>query len=62
MSENNEVVFDTIVEWTLEKKDNGTQLYLLHKGFKDENLSILNAMTDGWLKKLEKVGNLINEK
>ncbi|WP_264552020.1 SRPBCC family protein [Flavobacterium sp. N2038] len=59
---NDETIFDTIVEWTLEKKDNGTELYLLHTGFKEENVSILTGMTEGWLKKMEKVENLLNEK
>lgn len=61
-SENNEIIMDTIVEWTLEKKDNGTELHLLHTGFKETNIAIFDSMTDGWMKKLEKIGNLLNEK
>ncbi len=50
---------DTIVEWTLESSQNGTLLNLKHSGFKDENYSILTAMTDGWLNNLQKMLNLL---
>jgi uncharacterized protein YndB with AHSA1/START domain len=59
---NNVITLDTLVEWTLEKKDNGTELHLLHTGFKAENISILTGMTDGWLKIMEKLVNALNTK
>lgn len=46
---------NTIVEWTLEKHKNGTLLTLKHSGFTQESFTILNAMTDGWLKNIEKM-------
>ncbi|GGX29382.1 SRPBCC family protein [Aquimarina muelleri] len=58
-SSKNKVTFDTIVEWTLESKDNGTELRLVHSGFKEENGSILTAMFDGWDKNIQKMFNHI---
>jgi uncharacterized protein YndB with AHSA1/START domain len=47
--------FDTIVEWTLEKHGKGTKLFLEQSGFNETNLSIFNAMTDGWQKQVQKM-------
>lgn len=47
----------SVVEWTLIEKNNGTELLLVHSGFTDENLDIYTAMTDGWLKNLQKIEN-----
>jgi len=52
---NRKITLDTIVVWTLEPKDNGTELRLVHSGFKEENFSILTAMFDGWLKNIQKM-------
>ncbi len=46
---------DTIVEWTLEKHGKGTKLFLKQSGFNEANLSIFNAMTDGWQKNVLKM-------
>jgi uncharacterized protein YndB with AHSA1/START domain len=46
---------DTIVEWTLEKYGNGTKLFLKQSGFKDANLSIFTAMTNGWQSNIQKM-------
>ena len=57
-----QITFDTIVAWTLNSKDNGTELLLEQSGFKEkENFSIYSAMTDGWVKNIEKISKLINE-
>ncbi|MEH6705082.1 MAG: SRPBCC domain-containing protein [Galbibacter orientalis] len=53
----NNLTLDTIVEWTLEPKENGTELSLIHSGFKDMNALILTAMYDGWNKNIEKMIN-----
>lgn len=45
---------DTVIEWTLEKYENGTKLFLIQSGFNEANLSIYMAMTDGWQKKIKK--------
>jgi len=55
------ITLDTLVEWTLEKQDNGTILNLKHSGFKVENYSILTGMTDGWLKNIQKMLNQLNK-
>lgn len=51
----NNLTLKTIVEWTLETKENGTELRLTHSGFKKENSSILTAMFDGWDKNIQKM-------
>jgi len=51
---------DTIVEWTLEAKDNGTELHLVQSGFKDANISIFSAMTGGWAQNTVKIIALLN--
>ena len=56
------ITFDSVVEWTLHPKDNGTELEIVHSGFKVlENLLIFNAMNDGWLKNMNKIVELINK-
>jgi len=55
------ITLDTLVEWTLEKQDNGSILNLKHSGFKVENYSILTGMTDGWLKNIQKMLNQLNK-
>ena len=51
---------DTIVEWTLEKFGNGTKLFLKQWGFKEANLAIFNAMTNGWQTNIQKMVNHLN--
>ncbi|MBV8390670.1 MAG: hypothetical protein JO080_12775, partial [Mucilaginibacter sp.] len=52
-----------IVYWTLQAKDNGTELLLENSGFKEANFSviILNAMEQGWLSNMHKMNKIINE-
>ncbi|RFM27793.1 SRPBCC family protein [Deminuibacter soli] len=55
------VTFDTVVVWTLTKKDNGTELSLEQTGFRlPENLPVYNSMTDGWYKNIQKINALLN--
>lgn len=55
------ISLDSVVVWTLVEKNNGTELQLLHSGFKEiENFSIFIGMTDGWLKNMEKIAKLLN--
>jgi hypothetical protein len=49
-----------VVEWTLEKYGNGTKLFLKQSGFKEANLSIFTAMTEGWQKNIQKVVDFLN--
>lgn len=59
-SSKNNPTLETIVEWTLETKDKGTELTLVHSGFKKDNASILTAMFDGWDKNIQKMFNQLN--
>ncbi len=58
------VNLDTIVTWTLEVKDGGTDLYLEHTGFGAmTNPQIFEAMNIGWKKNLaERLSDLIVKK
>ena len=55
-----EIALDTIVEWTLKPKEDGTELNLVHSGFKQENHSILTAMFDGWHEHILKMTDSLN--
>ena len=57
------ITLDSMVVWTLLPKDGGTELQLVHTGFKEmENMYIYPAMNEGWLKNMKKIGDLINER
>ena len=54
------ITLDSFVVWTLALKDNGTELQIVHSGFKEiENLLMFNAMNDGWLQNMKKIGTII---
>jgi uncharacterized protein YndB with AHSA1/START domain len=59
-SGNGVFTLDTVVEWTLEKYGKGTKLFLKQTGFKEANLSIFTAMTDGWEKNIQKMITYLN--
>ena len=51
---------DSIVHWTLSEKDNGTELLLIHDGFKQtDNLPIFELLNAGWLQNINKILTLI---
>src|SRR5262249_37161707 len=54
------ITLDSIVVWTLNEKDNGTELSIDHSGFKEANFSIYALMDAGWLKNMKEIGELIN--
>lgn len=55
------ITIDSVVEWTLVPKDNGTELLLEHSGFSEtEHLSMFNGLTDGWLQNMHKIADRIN--
>jgi uncharacterized protein YndB with AHSA1/START domain len=56
-----DITLDTRVEWTLEKHSKGTKLLLTQTGFNEANISIFNAMTNGWNANVQKMINLLNE-
>jgi uncharacterized protein YndB with AHSA1/START domain len=58
---NGQMSLDSVVVWTLVEKNNGTELQLEHSGFKDiENFAIYTAMTDGWMRNIQKIAELLN--
>jgi uncharacterized protein YndB with AHSA1/START domain len=58
---NGEITLDSVVTWKLESTNNGTQVFLDHSGFhKEENLAFYKGLTDGWLKNLNKINNLLS--
>jgi len=50
----------TVVEWTLESKEDGTELNLVHSGFTHENETIFGAMYHGWDEHIQKMIKNIN--
>lgn len=55
------ITLDSVVEWTLLPKENGTELQLVHTGFKEiTNMIIYSAMNGGWLQNMKKIGELLN--
>jgi len=58
--DSNTTSFDTLVVWTLEPKDNGTELKLVHSGFKEANISIFNGMNNGWNQNVQKIIAILN--
>ncbi|MEP6677335.1 MAG: SRPBCC domain-containing protein [Ferruginibacter sp.] len=54
---------DSVVDWTLTPKDNGTELKLVHSGFREiEDFGMFTIVDDGWLKNIKKIDNLLNTK
>ena len=56
------ITLDSVVEWTLHEKDNGTELQLVHSGFKETDAFMFSIMNDGWLKNMHKIGEYLNMK
>jgi uncharacterized protein YndB with AHSA1/START domain len=53
---------DTIVNWTLVPKGNGTELTLLHTGFTKDNQITRGMMNEGWGKHIkDRLTELINK-
>jgi len=51
---------ESVVKWTLQPKDNGTELFLEHIGFEENvNIGMFTAMQNGWLKNIQKISTLI---
>jgi uncharacterized protein YndB with AHSA1/START domain len=52
---------DSVVNWKLQPKDNGTLLLLDHGDFAImDNLVLFNSMTEGWLKNIHKMADRLN--
>jgi uncharacterized protein YndB with AHSA1/START domain len=54
------ITLESVVTWSLQPKDNGTEVFLDHRGFeKAENLDFYNGLMHGWVEKLQKIDNLL---
>jgi uncharacterized protein YndB with AHSA1/START domain len=55
------ITLESVVVWTLQQTEKGTEITLEHSGFgKDENLALYNGLNHGWLEKFENISKLIN--
>jgi len=56
------VTMDSIVQWTLTEKNNGTELDLVHDGFSEgfEQFPIFSAMESGWIKNMKEIYQHLN--
>ena len=56
-----EINLESVVIWTLQPTEKGTEVTLVHRGFaQKENLDMYNGLLRGWVEKLEKINNLLN--
>ena len=52
---------ESVVVWTLQATDKGTEVFLHHSGFtKKENLDFYNGLNHGWVEKFQNIAALIN--
>lgn len=55
------IAIDTVVVWTLQAINEGTELVLEHSGFRPtDNINMYNALNGGWLKNIQKIAERIN--
>lgn len=58
---NGEINLKSVVTWQLEPRDNGTEVFLDHRGFeKAENLDMYHGLMHGWLEKFTNIEKLLN--
>ncbi len=56
-----EITLESVVTWTLQSNEKGTELFLEHRGFaKKENLDFYNGLLHGWVEKLQNIDKLLN--
>jgi len=55
------ITLESVVTWDLQPKENGTEVFLDHRGFeKAENLNFYNGLMHGWVEKFTKINTLLN--
>lgn len=55
------MTLDSLVVWTLQPKEGGTELFLVHSGFMEiEHLALYAGMNEGWLKNIQKIADHLN--
>lgn len=57
-----QITLDSVVVWTLVPKEGGTELVLEHSGFMESNELMYTIMTEGWIKNIQRIGDLIKNK
>nr|WP_067056405.1 SRPBCC domain-containing protein [Mucilaginibacter sp. L294] len=56
-----QINLESVVTWELEPKENGTEVFLDHRGFeRAENLDMYHGLMHGWLEKFQKIEKLLN--
>jgi uncharacterized protein YndB with AHSA1/START domain len=56
-----EITLESVVTWQLEPRDNGTEVFLDHRGFaKEANLGLYHGLMHGWLEKFQNIDKLLN--
>lgn len=54
------ITLESVVIWSLQSVEKGTQVFLEHRGFaKKENLDLYNGLLRGWVEKLENIDKLL---
>jgi len=55
------ITLESVVTWQLEAKENGTEVFLDHRGFnQEENLDMYHGLMHGWLEKFQNIEKLLN--
>ena len=54
------ITLDSLVEWSLQPAENGTELLLVHSGFKEADFNMYSIMNDGWLRNIHKIDARLN--
>ncbi|WP_316793932.1 SRPBCC domain-containing protein [Pedobacter frigoris] len=55
-----EINLESVVTWQLEVRENGTEVFLEHRGFnQEENLEMYHALLHGWLEKFQNIDKLL---
>jgi uncharacterized protein YndB with AHSA1/START domain len=56
-----QINLESVVTWELEPRENGTEVFLDHRGFeRAENLDMYHGLMHGWLEKFQKIEKLLN--
>jgi uncharacterized protein YndB with AHSA1/START domain len=57
---NGEINLESVVVWKLEPKDKGTEVFLDHSGFaNEENLALYEGLNHGWIEKFQNIDKLL---
>ncbi|MFC0514790.1 SRPBCC domain-containing protein [Mucilaginibacter angelicae] len=55
------ITLESVVTWQLEPREHGTEIFLEHRGFnQEENLEMYHALMHGWQEKFQNIEKLLN--